>query len=480
MAIRPLLIFARVGAGRLVGAAAAGPAWLQRRNARREAHGKAPIVPPEPLSWQEGAVISWTGMRGVVTLAAAAAIPATLPDGSPFPGRPEIQAIAFLVAVGTLLVQGATLPWVIARLGVTDPDEEARRAEREEHVATVARTAATDVYRDFLASPPDGVDEAILQRTAERVRRARDMASAAAEIDARDAVGIVGDLMRDVIATQRRTVVDERDAGAPRRRGGARVPLATGPRGGGAHVPDELPALGCSACRRTSYAASSCGCRPRLRRDFSRTGLGRGASSSTSWRSTTGRSRLPTPTGTPSRSSWGPGSRWRPTCRRGRPVCSTGCAPRTPPCLPVLGICFGAQAIAAALGGSVHRLPRPRSAGSRSRRPTPSVSRPAPGWPGTRTASRRRRWPTSSRATPSGTQAFCLRRHLAVQFHPEVTPDIVEGWATSPTSRLGETGQTVAGLRELSESHAAAAAQRAERLFDGFAARAGIPPRVPR
>jgi monovalent cation/hydrogen antiporter len=168
MAIRPLLIFARVGMGRLVGAAAAGPAWLQRRNARREAHGRAPIVPPEPLSWQEGAVISWTGMRGVVTLAAAAAIPATLPDGSPFPGRPEIQAI---------------------------------------------RAAATDVYRDFLASPPDGVDEAILQRTAERVRRARDMAGAAAEIDARDAVGIVGHLMREVIATQRQTVVDERDAG---------------------------------------------------------------------------------------------------------------------------------------------------------------------------------------------------------------------------------------------------------------------------
>jgi monovalent cation/hydrogen antiporter len=213
MAIRPLLIFARVGMGRLVGAAAAGPAWLQRRNARREAHGRAPIVPPEPLSWQEGAVISWTGMRGVVTLAAAAAVPATLPDGSPFPGRPEIQAIAFLVAVGTLLVQGATLPWVIARLGVTDPDEEARRTEREEQVATVARAAATDVYRDFLASPPDGVDEAILQRTAERVRRARDMAGAAAEIDARDAVGIVGHLMREVIATQRQTVVDERDAG---------------------------------------------------------------------------------------------------------------------------------------------------------------------------------------------------------------------------------------------------------------------------
>ena len=45
-------------------------------------------------------------MRGVVTLAAAAAIPATTVDGEPFPERSMIQAIAFVVSVGTLLIQG--------------------------------------------------------------------------------------------------------------------------------------------------------------------------------------------------------------------------------------------------------------------------------------------------------------------------------------------------------------------------------------
>ena len=149
-------------------------------------------------------------------------------------------------------------------------------------------------------------------------------------------------------------------------------------------------------------------------------------------------------------------------------------------CLPVLGICFGAQAIAAALGGSVHRLAAPEigwieiATADSERVPSgPWMSWHEDGFTPPPLA-----YELASNAV--GTQAFCLRRHLAVQFHPEVTPDIVEGWATSPTSRLGETGQTVAGLRELSESHAAAAAQRAERLFDGFAARAGIPPRVPR
>ncbi|PRC52903.1 sodium:proton exchanger, partial [Mycobacterium sp. ITM-2017-0098] len=68
------------------------------------------------LSWQENIVVSWTGMRGVVTLAAAAAIPATTAAGGPFPERATIQAIAFVVSVGTLLLQGWTLPLLIRRL----------------------------------------------------------------------------------------------------------------------------------------------------------------------------------------------------------------------------------------------------------------------------------------------------------------------------------------------------------------------------
>jgi GMP synthase-like glutamine amidotransferase len=144
-------------------------------------------------------------------------------------------------------------------------------------------------------------------------------------------------------------------------------------------------------------------------------------------------------------------------------------------CLPVLGICFGAQALAAALGGSVHRLAAPEI-----------------GWVDVATADADRvpagpwlAWHEDGLRPPPlayelasnafGTQAFCLRRHLAVQFHPEVTADIVEGWARSPGSRLGETGQTVEGLLAACAVHAEAAALRAEQLFDGFAARAGLP-----
>jgi Na+/H+ antiporter len=69
-----------------------------------------------------GIVVSWAGMRGIVTLAAAFAIPETLPDGSPFPYRDLILLCAFAVVLGTLVVQGLTLKPLIRRIGLTDDD----------------------------------------------------------------------------------------------------------------------------------------------------------------------------------------------------------------------------------------------------------------------------------------------------------------------------------------------------------------------
>lgn len=71
-------------------------------------------------------VVGWAGMRGVVSLAAAFSIPLYTDSGEPFPARAEILFLTFVVVVGTLLIQGTTLPWVIRRLGVTgdDPTEE--------------------------------------------------------------------------------------------------------------------------------------------------------------------------------------------------------------------------------------------------------------------------------------------------------------------------------------------------------------------
>jgi CPA1 family monovalent cation:H+ antiporter len=69
-----------------------------------------------------GIVLSWAGMRGIVTLAAAFAIPEALPDGSPFPYRDLILLCAFAVVLGTLVLQGLTMAPLIRAMGLTDDD----------------------------------------------------------------------------------------------------------------------------------------------------------------------------------------------------------------------------------------------------------------------------------------------------------------------------------------------------------------------
>ena len=61
-------------------------------------------------------LLGWTGMRGVVSLAAALSIPITLDSGLPFPHRNMILFITFIVILLTLLVQGLTLPYLIKRI----------------------------------------------------------------------------------------------------------------------------------------------------------------------------------------------------------------------------------------------------------------------------------------------------------------------------------------------------------------------------
>lgn len=77
-------------------------------------------------------LLGWTGMRGVVSLAAALAIPVTLADGTPFPQRNLILFITFVVILLTLVVQGLTLPYFIERSKLFDGlfEEESEHASR--------------------------------------------------------------------------------------------------------------------------------------------------------------------------------------------------------------------------------------------------------------------------------------------------------------------------------------------------------------
>ena len=73
-----------------------------------------PISPPDPSPpWQQAFVVGFVGVRGVVSLAAALAIPLTVSGGAPFPHRDLILFVTFGVIIITLVGQGLTLPTVI-------------------------------------------------------------------------------------------------------------------------------------------------------------------------------------------------------------------------------------------------------------------------------------------------------------------------------------------------------------------------------
>ncbi|MFC5410306.1 Na+/H+ antiporter [Larkinella bovis] len=75
--------------------------------------GRYITVAVRNVGWRGPIVVGWAGMRGVVSLAAALAIPLTLPDGNAFPHRALILFITFVVILVTLVFQGLTLPLVI-------------------------------------------------------------------------------------------------------------------------------------------------------------------------------------------------------------------------------------------------------------------------------------------------------------------------------------------------------------------------------
>ncbi|MFD4674638.1 Na+/H+ antiporter [Lentzea sp. NPDC058450] len=95
-------------------------------------------------------VIAWTGMRGVVTLAAAAAIPPEMP------GRSIILFCAFVVTVATLLLQGMTLPWLINKIGFAG-DDARQDALAEAQVQHRAAQAAVTRLDEEVDDVPDHV-----------------------------------------------------------------------------------------------------------------------------------------------------------------------------------------------------------------------------------------------------------------------------------------------------------------------------------
>ena len=145
-------------------------AYLIRKNVQKQ--------PENPPRIRGIFVLGWTGMRGVIALAAAIALPQTIANGSPFPQRNVIIFLTFCVIFVTLVVQGLTLPPLIRGLGLAQPparNPEERKARRKMAKAALERlnelqedsTTFPDVYDDLrryyerrlaFAQPEDGDD----------------------------------------------------------------------------------------------------------------------------------------------------------------------------------------------------------------------------------------------------------------------------------------------------------------------------------
>jgi CPA1 family monovalent cation:H+ antiporter len=97
------------------------PRWLNKKLRERD-----PIPP-----WRHVFIVCWSGMRGVVSLAAALALPVALPNGQQFPGRNLVIFLTFCVILSTLVLQGLSLPLIIRALGVQGrPDDHNEREVR--------------------------------------------------------------------------------------------------------------------------------------------------------------------------------------------------------------------------------------------------------------------------------------------------------------------------------------------------------------
>jgi CPA1 family monovalent cation:H+ antiporter len=163
--------------------------------------------------WRSVFVIAWTGMRGVVSLAAAFALPFTLPGGAPFPGRDLILFLTFGVILATLVLQGMTLPAILRWLGVADPNAY-RREEREARLR--AANAAIARLEDLAAE--DGQEPDHLERLRWRYEnRSRRLTMKTDLPEMEICESISGDyerLRRDLIGIERKVIHELRDQGA--------------------------------------------------------------------------------------------------------------------------------------------------------------------------------------------------------------------------------------------------------------------------
>lgn len=172
---------------------------------RADAH----FLSTQGLGWRGGAVLAWSGMRGVITLAAAQSLPAGIPY------RSELILIAFSVAILTLVLQGGTLPMLIRILGIKGTDEDVQRREiarlAEEIVA--ARETFLDRQTLLRENGRPFAGDVVAETRAQGMAATEVLAAMVSDVDPDSFSQQYRELHRQLVDVEQAVVLDARSGG---------------------------------------------------------------------------------------------------------------------------------------------------------------------------------------------------------------------------------------------------------------------------
>ncbi|MDQ4038296.1 MAG: Na+/H+ antiporter [Actinomycetota bacterium] len=154
-------------------------------------------------SWRIPALISWAGMRGVVTLAAVFVLPPETPE------REALILVALVVTAGTLLLQGSTLPWLVRRLRLAGPDPAEDTLAEAALFQRAARQGLVELDKWLTGDEPPDVVDRLRRRGLDRADAVWERLGATGETPS----AIYARLRGQMIDAERAEVLRARDSG---------------------------------------------------------------------------------------------------------------------------------------------------------------------------------------------------------------------------------------------------------------------------
>ncbi|MFC8659186.1 Na+/H+ antiporter [Streptomyces parvus] len=180
------------------------PRWLSRRVRERE----------PGTDWTAPLIVGWAGMRGVVSLAVAFSIPLVTHDGEPFPARSLVLFLTFTTVIGTLVIQGLTLPVLVRVLKLPHPDPQTVTLI-EAQAQSEASEAAEARLRELLDDPHNSLPPPLADRLRTVLERRRNAVwerlGAADPVTGESADDTYRRLSREMIEAEREVFVRLRD-----------------------------------------------------------------------------------------------------------------------------------------------------------------------------------------------------------------------------------------------------------------------------